>query len=119
MSVARLQRSDDVRRALRRGSRRGGRLVVVHAFDRGDVREARLTAFASRRVGGAVQRNRAKRLLREAARMRAWPSGADVVLVARAAAAASDLASVRSDLDQVVERLFESDTPAVAGTGAA
>lgn len=87
----------------------------MHAFDRGDERPARLTAVASRRVGGAVQRNRAKRLLREAARLRTWPNGLDVVLVARAAAAGSDLAAVSSDLDRTAERLFESRVRTGAG----
>lgn len=115
MSVARLQRSDDVRRALRRGDRRGGRLLVVHVYDRVDARPARLTAVASRRVGGAVQRNRAKRLLREAARLRSWPAGSDVVLVARAAAASADLDAVRTDLDRVTEQMFAPRAGATAG----
>lgn len=53
---------------------------------------------ASRRVGSAVERNRAKRLLREAARRVTWRHGADVALVARAACAQSGLDEVLAEL---------------------
>lgn len=52
---------------------------------RDDSAPARLGLIVSRRVGGAVVRNRAKRLIREAFRAtRAlWPAGLDVVVMAR------------------------------------
>lgn len=116
----RLSRSVDVRATLRRGRSRSGDLLAVHArrrpegpAARPDAADAaadagagvRLTVVASRRVGGAVQRNRAKRLLREAARTLAWRPGHDVVLVARAACAGSDLASVAAELTRLAGRL--------------
>ena len=104
----RLRRSADVQRALRRGRSRGGELLAVHTLPRPaeeDVPGARLTVVASRRVGGAVRRNRAKRLLREAARARAWRPGLDVVLVARAACADSGLAQVGDELDRLAAQL--------------
>ena len=52
-----------------------------------------------------MQRNRAKRLLREAARTMTWMPGIDVVVVARAACARSDLAAVRSELALLLEQL--------------
>ncbi len=61
--------------------------------------------MASRRVGGAVARNRAKRLLREAAQTVPFAPGFDVVLVARAACAHGDLASVRAELARTLEEL--------------
>lgn len=85
--------------AVLRGRRqRSGRLLAVHLRQRDDQGPTRLACVASRRVGGAVARNRAKRLLREAARAVSLPPGLDVVLVARTACAQADLASVHAEL---------------------
>lgn len=62
-------------------SRRGG-LLVLQA--RGLEGSPRLGFVAGKKVGNAVQRNRAKRRMREAARRVDLPSGFDVVLVATA-----------------------------------
>ena len=90
------------------GSRhqRAGRLVVVHLRPRQDERPARVAVVASRRVGGAVQRNRAKRLLREAARHITWPAGVDVVLIARAASVRHGMSEVRKELLGLQAALF-------------
>jgi ribonuclease P protein component len=96
--------------AVLRGRRkRGGERLVVHVLERGDERPARLAVVASRKVGGAVQRNRAKRLLREAARSRSWDPGIDVVLVARGACARSGYAEVVTELHRAMRALgFDS-----------
>jgi len=61
--------------------------VVLHARRRSDDgrSESRLGVIASKRVGGAVARNRARRALREAARTLLREAGGpwDVLLVAR------------------------------------
>lgn len=94
----RLTRSADVRAVLRRGRRRAGDLVVVHVLGRDDDGPGRLTVVASRRVGGAVQRNRAKRVLRAAAAEVGVADGVDVALVARRAAADSTSTAVAVEL---------------------
>lgn len=104
-ALGRLTRSADVGRVLRDGRRRSGDLLAVHLLERTEpTGPARFTVVASRRVGGAVPRNRAKRLLREAARGLRWREGLDIVLVARAACAASDLHAVAGELAGLASR---------------
>jgi ribonuclease P protein component len=79
--------------------------VVVHLREREDDAPARVAVVASRRVGSAVARNRAKRLLREASRTVAWKPGLDVVLVARAASVHSGLSKVQAELEELVPAL--------------
>lgn len=83
---AALRSSRRIRRVLDHGRRRRGRVAVCvadrHAPERrGSV--ARVGVMASRKVGTAVERNRAKRVLREAARHLSWQPGVEAVLIAR------------------------------------
>jgi ribonuclease P protein component len=79
----RLRRPADVRRVIREGRRVPERWIVLHVLPgEAGVRSA---FVASRRVGGAVVRNQARRRMKEAWRQVA-PSpgrGFDVVFVAR------------------------------------
>lgn len=87
---------------LRRGRRRAGDLVVVHLRERDDAGPGRCTAVASRRVGNAVTRNRAKRVLRAAAAQVGIAPGVDVALVARRAVVTASARDVAAEL----RRLF-------------
>ncbi len=81
----RLRRSRDFRRVWDEGRSWAHPLFIVWAAPH-ERYEPRIGIIASRKVGKAVQRNRARRLLREAARL-LYPqvaAGWDIVLVARA-----------------------------------
>ncbi|HLK24768.1 MAG TPA: ribonuclease P protein component [Caulobacteraceae bacterium] len=80
--------------------------VVVQVVDRADGRAAIGVGFtATRRIGGAVVRNRAKRRLREAAR-RLVPlhakAGRDYVIIARAGTARRPWARLLDDLESAL-----------------
>ena len=82
---ARLSRSADFDRVFRQGRSHAGRELVLYTFPRNGTGPRRLGLSVSRRVGGAVERNRVKRFLREAFAHGGdqLPEGTDAVIVAR------------------------------------
>jgi ribonuclease P protein component len=86
----RLSRSADFDRVFRQGRSHAGRELVLYVFPRGEDDEPRLGLSVSRKVGGAVERNQVKRLLREAFVLEGTrlPAGTDAVVVARHEASA-------------------------------
>jgi ribonuclease P protein component len=84
----RLSRSAEFERVYRHGSSTGNRYLVLYAFPNSSAQGPRLGLSVSRKVGGAVERNRIKRLLREAfARLEPeLDSAQDLVVVARPSA---------------------------------
>jgi ribonuclease P protein component len=83
----RLSRSGEFDRVYRDGSSHATRYLVLYSFPRTgeEAEEMRLGVSVSKKVGGAVDRNRVKRVLREAfwALSDRLPGGHDFVLVAR------------------------------------
>lgn len=110
----RLSRSGEFDRVYRDGSSHATRHLVLYTFPRREEkdRDVRLGVSVSRKVGGAVDRNRVKRVLREAF----WdladrlPGSHDFVLVAR------------PEISELIERegkdgVRGSIEEALAGTG--
>jgi ribonuclease P protein component len=64
------------------GARATGRLLTLFILPNG-LPVARLGIAAGKKIGGAVQRNRAKRLIREVFRRNKPAPGIDVVIVPR------------------------------------
>jgi ribonuclease P protein component len=84
-SHGRLSRSAEFERVYRQGRSTANRHLVLYTFPNPGVERPRLGLSVSRKVGGAVERNRVKRLLREAF-VGAEPGlspGQDIVVVAR------------------------------------
>ena len=118
----RLSRSAEFDRVYRHGRSTSSRHLVLYAFpraddsglERGEVEGdagARLGVSVGRRVGGAVVRNKVKRVLREAfwSLSDSLPGDHDYVIVARGDAAAlaerEGLAGVERDLRELAGKL--------------
>ena len=81
--------------------------LVLQALDRHDTAPARLGFTVTRKVGNAVVRNRAKRRLREAARLllRERPLwGVDLVLIGRAGTGPRDFRALLDDLRSALRK---------------
>lgn len=98
--LSRLTRRGEFLRVAGRGRKAARPGLVLQALPQpGDA--LRLGFTATKKIGGAVTRNRAKRRLREAARLvlaEAPPPGWDLVLIARDATATRPFAQLLGDL---------------------
>jgi ribonuclease P protein component len=120
----RLSRAAEFERVYRQGRSHGSRLLVLHAFPRTPTEDdeapagARLGLSVSRKVGGSVQRNLVKRLLREAwlREQERLPEGLDLVVVARPAvlevAERDGLAGVHAALAELVGKIAGAEEAA-------
>jgi ribonuclease P protein component len=115
----RLSRSAEFERVYRQGRSKGNRYLVLYAFPREEGEDGpRLGLSVGRRVGGAVDRTRVKRVLREAfwEEARRLPPGSDYVLVARPDALPladqQGTAGIRGALSELVDELGGSSQEA-------
>jgi ribonuclease P protein component len=119
----RLSRSAEFERVYRQGRSKANRYLVLYAFPRDDDRGGtdpdgpRLGLSVSRRVGGAVDRTKVKRVLRESfwAEADRLPSGADYVVVARPdsreLAEREGMTGVRAAVAELVDAMRGSEEP--------
>ncbi len=100
-----LKRSGQFERVRREGRTWSSRLMVLNAALNGQD-AVRCGFIAGKKVGGAVERNRARRLLREAlrARLPRIKPGMDLVLIARAPIIEVKLDAVAKELDGLLLR---------------
>jgi len=102
-----LRRSADYRLCYRGGRRRAGEFAVYHLRPNG-ADAPRLGITASRRVGGAVVRNRLKRWVRECYRRsphRASLPPVDLVVHLKNEAAGASYAALCADLERSLARI--------------
>jgi ribonuclease P protein component len=81
--------------------------MVVHALCSDGEGGGGLTIVASRAIGGAVVRNRAKRRLRAAAQQARLPAGTDLVVDARPDAVRAPFTTLHRDLERLSIRAAE------------
>ncbi len=101
----RLTRSTDFKRVRRYGKSYAHPLVVLYALS-SDQPGVRVGVTAGVRVGGAVERNRAKRLLREAMKsfLPVTKPGTDLMLIARPPLVQAHLNEVQQALASLLQR---------------
>jgi len=101
----RLTRSTDFKRVRHTGKSYAHPLVVL-VVKANEISEIRVGVTAGRSVGGAVRRNRSKRLLREAMRplLPDLPPGWDLILIARSTLPSKSLQEIRAGLENLLRR---------------
>ena len=110
--VERVRRRPEFERAYNTGTRVHGRFMTVFVVPNG-LTGSRLGVAATRKLGSAVERNRAKRMARELFRRHKVTAGLDIVIVPRREMLDASFSTLEADFLAVLERrTHERRTPA-------
>jgi ribonuclease P protein component len=99
----RIRHRPEFERVYNEGARSHGRFMTVFALENGGS-TTRFGVAATRKLGSAVIRNRAKRLAREVFRRRKIAAGLDIVIVPRREMLDAPFASLEADYRATLER---------------
>ncbi|HTV67100.1 MAG TPA: ribonuclease P protein component [Rhizobiaceae bacterium] len=100
--------------AVRQGEKRRGRLFLLEVLDRGDQGLPRVGLTVTRKTGGAVERNRIRRRLREAIRTHAagdMKPGNDYVIVARSDVLGAPFGQLKAELSRRIRGKADGNQP--------
>jgi ribonuclease P protein component len=99
----RIRRRTEFQRVYEHGTRLHGRFMTLFILPN-DLKLTRLGVAATRRLGGAVQRNRAKRLVREIFRRNPGVTGLDIVVAPRRELLTGVFSSLEADYLAILRR---------------
>ncbi len=102
-AAERIRRRPDFERVYREGARVRGRFMDVMVLPNGGA-VSRLGVAATRKLGSAVIRNRAKRLAREVFRRQKVAAGLDVVVIPRREMLQAPFASLEVEYRAALDR---------------
>ena len=107
---ARLLRHADFERVYKQGRRHFSAYMTVFYLRRSEGAGLRVGFTVSKVLGGAVQRNRMKRRMREAVRLEAAWNGAavDVAINPKKSVATADFAALRTEISRAFEVIQKS-----------
>lgn len=101
--VERIRRRADFQQIYNRGVKIHGRFSTVFTLAN-PAGAGRLGIAATRKLGGAVERNRAKRLIREVFRRNKIAKGFDVVVIPKRDLLNANLTVLEADYRAIIER---------------
>src|SRR3972149_9004499 len=99
----RIRRRADFQQVYEHGTRVQGRYATLFVL-RSSLAAGRLGVAATRKLGGAVRRNRAKRLIREVFRRNKLAHGFDVVVVPRRELLDASLTAIEAEYRRNIDR---------------